>query len=97
MYYKAFSMGISTAEMKTYLRLNYNLIGSNTLQLFTFNGINDNAMGVLQCENYRGCMRYRLGDSLIDINQNENIWCMYNSNNDYSIISGSMHCQGYGS
>ena len=47
-------MGISTAEMKTYLRLNYNLIGSNTLQLFTFNGINDNAMAVLQCENYRG-------------------------------------------
>ena len=31
--YKAFSIGISTAEMKKYLRLNYNLICSNTLPI----------------------------------------------------------------
>ena len=54
-------------------------------------------MAVLQCEIYRGCMEYGL--VVIDINQSENILCMYNSNNDYSIISdsGSVHCQGYGS
>ena len=94
--YKAFSIGISTAEMKKHWRLNYNLICSNTLQLFTFNEINDNAMAVLQCENYQGCMEYGL---VVDINQSENNLYMYNSNNDYSIISdsGSMHCQGYGS